>query len=86
VESPPLHIGDDLAGISLVPAPIELLGRITELDDQIAGQVLGLDLAALLAPEAVQGSFVVAHDDPGVRAADEAAPRSGCMLIHRKAP
>ena len=34
----------------------------------------GSDLAALFPPEANEGSFVVAHDDPGVGTADEAAP------------
>ncbi len=38
-----------------------------------AGQVLGLGLPALLAPELDQGRLVAAHDDPGVRAADEGA-------------
>ena len=31
----------------------------------------GSDLASLLAPETNEVGFVVAHDDPGVRAADE---------------
>ena len=63
----------DLAGIALVPVPVEVLGHGAELDDQVAGEVLRLDLAALLPPEPEQGGFIVAHDDPGVRAADEAA-------------
>ena len=69
----PLHLGDDLAGIALVPVPVEVLGHGAELDDQVAREVLRLDLAALLPPEPEQGGFVVAHDDPGVRAADEGA-------------
>ena len=56
-----------------VPAPIEVLGDDAELDDEVAGEVLRLDLAALLPPQPEQGGFVVAHDDPGVRAADECA-------------
>ena len=44
-----------------------------ELHDEVAGQVLRLGLAPLLAPEADQGGFIAAHDDPGVRAADEDA-------------
>ena len=71
---PPLDLVDDLAGLALVPVPVEVLGHEAELDDEVARQVLRLDLAALLAPEAQQGGFVVAHDDPGVRAADKAAP------------
>ena len=75
----------DLAGIALVPAPVELLGRGPELDDEVAGQVLRLDLAALLPPEAEQGGFVVAHDDPGVRAADEVATLQAKQLrVHRR--
>ena len=73
----PLHLGDDLAGVALVPVPVEVLGHGAELDDQVVREVLGLDLAALFPPQAEQGGFVVAHDDPGVRAADEAAPISG---------
>ena len=64
---------DRLAGIALIPAPIEVLGHDPELDDQVVGEVLRLDLAALLAPEPEQGGLVVAHDDPGVRAANEGA-------------
>ena len=69
-----LDVLDHLAGVALVPAPIEVLGDASELDDEVAGQILGLDLAALLAPQAKQGPLVVAHDDPGVRAADERTP------------
>ena len=68
---PLLDVRDDLAGIGLVPAAIEVLGHDAELDDKVAGQVLRLDLAAFLPPQPEQGRFVVAHDDPGVRAADE---------------
>ena len=58
-----------------------------ELDDEVAGEVLGLDLAALLPPEPEQGGFVVPHDDPGVRAADEgAAVPSFQWLQHSQLP
>ena len=40
---------------------------------RLRGEVLGLDLTALLAPEAEQGSLIIAHDDPRVRATDEVA-------------
>ncbi len=46
-----LNVDDDLPGLGLVPAPIELLGNDTELDDEVAGQVLRLDLAALFPPQ-----------------------------------
>ena len=70
---PLLDVCDDLPGIGLVPAPIKLLGGEAELHDQVAGQVLRLDFAALFPPQPQQGGLVVAHDDPGVRAADEGA-------------
>jgi hypothetical protein len=54
--------------------PIEGLGDDPELDDEVAGEVLRLGLAAFLAPEAQECGFIVAHDDPGVRAADEPSP------------
>ena len=68
-----LDIRNDLPGIGLIPAPIEVLCHHSELDDEIAGQVLRLDLAALFPPEPEQRRLVIAHDDPGVRAADEVA-------------
>jgi hypothetical protein len=40
-----LDIRDDLAGIGLVPAPVQVLGGQPELDDEIAGKVLRPDLA-----------------------------------------
>ena len=51
--------------------PVEVFGHASELDDQVARQVLGLGFAALLPPQPEQGCFVVAHDDPGVGAADK---------------
>ena len=70
---PPLDIRDDLPGIGLVPAPVEVLGRDTKLDDEIAGKVLRLDFTALFPPQPDESGLIVAHDDPGVRAADEIA-------------
>jgi hypothetical protein len=48
----PLDICKDLAGIGLIPAPVQVLGRQPQLDDEIAGQILWLDLAALFLPKA----------------------------------
>ena len=53
---PPLDVRDDLTGIGLVPAPVEVLGSQAELDDEVAGQVLRLDFAAFLPPEPQQGA------------------------------
>jgi hypothetical protein len=44
----PLDIRDDLAGIGLVPAPVQLLSSHAELDDEVVRQIFGLDFAALL--------------------------------------
>src|SRR6516225_4997041 len=68
-----------MSGISLEPVPVEGLGDDPELHDQVAREILWLDLAALLLPEAVEGSFVIAQNDPGIGAADEqAAIRRAC--------
>ena len=66
-----LHVSDLSAGASLVPGAIELLSRHSELHDKVARQIFRLGLAALLAPQVHQSGFIIAHDDPGVRAADE---------------
>ncbi len=71
---------DCLPGIAFVPMAVEGLGHKAELDDEVAGQVLRLGLAPFLAPEADQGGFVVAHDDPGVRAANELPAIQGRAL------
>ena len=67
----PLDVGNHLAGIGLVPAPVEVLGHHSKLDDEIAGQVLRLGLAALFPPKPQERRLIIAHDDPGIRAADE---------------
>jgi hypothetical protein len=64
---PLLHICNDPPRVGLVPAPVKLLGSEAELDDEVAGQVLRLNLAALFSPQPQQGGLVIAHDDPGVR-------------------
>jgi hypothetical protein len=67
----PLHIRQHLSGIGLIPPSVQFLSRDAKLYDEIAGQVLRLDLAPLLPPEAEEGGLVVAHDDPGVRTTNE---------------
>ena len=70
---PALDVRDDLRRSCARTRPVEVLGHDPELDDQIAGEVLRLGLAALLPPQPEQGRLIVAHDDPGVGAADEGA-------------
>jgi hypothetical protein len=50
-----LNGGKDLAGIRLIPAPIQVLGRYPELDNEIARKVLGLNFAPLFLPEPEEG-------------------------------
>ena len=71
MENLPLHFRNGMAGIALIPVPVELLGHGAELDNEVTRKVLGLGFAPFLPPEAHQGRLVVAQDDPGVRAADE---------------
>jgi hypothetical protein len=71
-----LNIGDDLACIGLEPAPVQAFGGQSKLDDQVAREVLRLDFTAFLAPKREQSALIIAHDDPGVGAADEIAPIS----------
>jgi hypothetical protein len=55
-------------------APVEAFGHEPELDDEVAGEVLRLEIAPLFLPEAKEGGLICAHDDAGVRAADKGAP------------
>ena len=54
----PLDIRNDAPGIGLIPVPIKVLGHHSKLDNEIAGQVLRLDLAALLPPQPYQRGLV----------------------------
>jgi len=57
----PLDIDEDLTGIALVPASVQVLGCYTKLDYEIAREVLRLDLAPLFPPEAEEGGFIIAN-------------------------
>ena len=46
----PLHVLDRATGIAFVPAPVEVFGDGSELDNQVVGEIFRLDLTALLAP------------------------------------
>jgi hypothetical protein len=71
VLDPSLDVRDAPAGIALVPGTVEVLCHRAELHDEIAGQVLRSGFATFFTPEADESGFVVAHDDSGVRAAEE---------------
>ncbi len=51
VKNPSLHLVDRLACVAFVPAAVEVLGHRAELDDQVVGEILRLDFAALLPPQ-----------------------------------
>ena len=69
--NPPLDVLDDLSVRFLEPAPIQGLGGHPKLDEEAVRVIGRLRLGALLSPQTHKGSFVAAHDDPGIRAADE---------------
>jgi hypothetical protein len=69
----PLDVLDHVAGLPLVPAPVEVFGNAAKLNRQIVGEVFRFDFAAFLSPQANQRCFVGPHNDPGVRTADEGA-------------
>jgi len=71
MSEPMLNAFDRLPGVALVPMSVEGFGHQPELDDEVAGEVLWFDFSPLFLPEAEQGGFVAAHDDPGVGAADD---------------
>src|SRR5262249_13724445 len=61
-----LDILEGLTGITLEPVPIQGLGHDPDLNNKVPREVGWLDLAALLAPEAEEGGFIISHDYPGV--------------------
>ena len=69
-----LDISDGSAGVALIPAAVEVFGDLSELHDEVAGKVLRANFSPLLSPEPNEGGLVVAHDDAGIRAADESPP------------
>jgi hypothetical protein len=79
---PLLNICDRVAGVLLVPLSVESLGDRPELDYEVAGQILWLDLTPFLAPEPDEAKFIVAHDDPGVRTRDKRAAISLRLYPH----
>jgi len=66
-----LHVIDRIAGVALVPGPVQLLCDAAELDDEVLTQVLWFGLTPLLTPEPDEPRLVIAHDDASVGAAYE---------------
>jgi len=53
--------------------PVESFCCKTKLNDEVVGEILRLDLATLLPPEAQEGGFIGAHNHPRVGTANESA-------------
>src|SRR3981189_279786 len=67
-----LDVFDSLASISLVPAAVEVLSNGAKLNDEVATKILRGYFAAFFLPKPRQFERIIAHDDAGVRAANEA--------------
>jgi hypothetical protein len=85
----PLDVRNRLACIGFVPAPIKILGRGPKLDNQVAGQVLWLDLAALFPPKPEQRVFALpmimrASDPPTKNRRSTRAALSNILRPSRK--
>ncbi len=76
-----LDILEDLPGIALEPVPIEIFGHNPELNDEVSGEVFGLDFPRLLFPQPQQCSFIVSQNNSSVRATDKGAPRSVVLRV-----
>jgi DNA-binding XRE family transcriptional regulator len=70
----PLDVSHGQACIGLKPSAVEVFGHHPELNDEIPREILRLNFPALLLPEAKECSFIAAHDDSGVGAANKATP------------
>ena len=87
-----LHVVDLSPGVALVPGTVEVLGCSSELHDEVAGQVLQLDLAPFFAPQADQGGLVApmmrrASEPPmKLRLLMESANLKACVLIQPSHP
>ena len=68
-----LDVLDGLTSAALVPNSVEFFRDGTELNDEVVGEILSIDLAALFAPKTDEVFFIITHDDARIRAADEIA-------------
>jgi hypothetical protein len=73
VDGMALDVTDPVTRVYFVPAAVEIFRNQSELDDQYARQIEGIRFTAFFAPQAQKGFLVLAHDGPGIGAADELA-------------
>ena len=68
-----LALRDRLGCAALVPMPIQVFRGPAELDHQVFGEILWFKFPALFPPQSDKIGFILAHNDAGIRAADERA-------------
>jgi hypothetical protein len=73
MSDPVLDVDDHLPRIELVPAPVQILSGGPKLDNEVPREILRFDLTSLLPPQPRQGDLILAHNDPGVGAANKGA-------------
>src|SRR5215203_5718883 len=79
-----LHRADAVPSLALEPAPVQLPGRADELDEEVAREVLRLDLSPLLPPEPKHRVLRLTEDSPCVRATGyEQVGRTKCRVNHQ---
>jgi hypothetical protein len=71
MEDAVLNPNDLMSGVALVPAPVQFFSDDPELNDKLSREVGTGRLATLFLPELQQGLLVLAHDDPGIGAAEK---------------
>src|SRR3954464_10459487 len=76
-----LDVVDRHPAVALIPSAVQLLCDDAELDDKVAGQILGFALTAFLSPQTHQVSLIVSHDDACIRATDKLPSVGGLEFI-----
>jgi hypothetical protein len=71
---PHLDVGDNLAGLGLVPPPIQVFRDEAQLDCQFPRKILRRRLATLFPPKPQERTHIIAHNEPGVGTANETPP------------
>jgi hypothetical protein len=59
VDLPTLDAPNRMAGVALIPSPVQVLGRGPERDDQVFGQVFRFGLTPLFVPQPNERGWIV---------------------------
>jgi hypothetical protein len=62
----PLDVLHALTSVGLIPASVEVLGGVAELDDKVGREVLRFDFAPFFPPKTEEGRFIGSHNGPRV--------------------